>query len=165
MALLYYEMLLNAGVATEKVKNNLCYLYGKRGAWFEAKKIIESEKYISKLLYAYAYGALETNQDNFMQSLGQYILLDKSGRLALLSAAYYEKRGDFPRALTYYRLAYQKNPSDLYNLFAYARALDISKHYKEALKYYKEALRHTNKNKELYSIIKKRAAQLTEAIL
>ena len=164
MAMLYYEMLLNANAATSKIKNNLCYLYGKRGAWFEAKKIIDKERYIPKLLYAYAYGALETNQPDFIQSLGKYILMDRSGRLALLSGAYYEKRGDFNRALNYYRLAYKKNPSDVYNIFAYARALDLNKNYKKALQYYKETLKHTHKKQELYATLKRRTVQLSEML-
>lgn len=160
MALVYYEMLMNSGSTTRQVMNNLCYLYGKRGAWFEAKKIIEREKYTSKLLYAYAYGALEANQDNFIQNLSEYILLDKSGRLALLAASYYEQREDFPRALSYYKIAYKKNPSDIYNIFAYARALDITKKYKEAVLYYKKALQHTNKNQAIYDTIRNRISQL-----
>ena len=42
-AMVYYEMLFNSGHATRRVKNNLCYLYGKRGAWFEAKELIEQQ--------------------------------------------------------------------------------------------------------------------------
>ncbi len=164
MAILYYEILLNADAATSKIKNNLCYLYGKKGAWFDAKKIIDKERYIPKLLYAYAYGALETNQDNFIQSLGKYILLDRSGRLALLAGAYYEKRGDIPRALSYYKLSYEKNPSDVYNIFAFARALDLNRDHKNALKYYKEALRHINENGKLQSAINRRIIQLSEIL-
>ncbi len=161
-ALLYYEMLYNAGVTTKEIKNNLCYLYGKKGAWFEAKKIIDKERYISDLLYAYAYGALETNQDNFIQSLSRYILLDKSGKLALLAGAYYEQREDLSRAKSYYRLAYEKNPSGFYPLFAYARALDMEKNFKEAVRYYNKALEHTNENHTVYAAIRNRITQLKE---
>ena len=160
LALIYYEMLVHSGAATRKIKNNLCYLYGKRGDFEDAKKLIDKEKYTSELLYAYAYGALETNQNTFMQDLSQSIMFDKSGRLALLAASYYEQKNDLQRALSYYKLAYEKNRSDVYNIFAYARALDMKKKYNEAIKYYKKALQHTNKNQQIYDIIKNRISQL-----
>jgi len=161
-AMIYYEMLYNSGYKTARIKNNLCYLYGKKGAWFEAEEIIKKEKYSSKLIYAYAYGALESNQENFIQSLSEHILIDKTGKLALLAGYYYEQKEDMQRALVYYKMAYEKNPSSLYDIYAYARALDIQKRPKEALKYYKKTLNKLKKEDVNYVVVYRRIQQLKE---
>lgn len=158
-ALLYYEMLHASGKSTPKVLNNLCYLYGKRGAWFDAKKIIDKQKYTSKLLYAYAYGAVQTNQQNFINNISPYIILDRRGRIALLAGSYFENQHNLNKALAYYKMAYEKNPSDVYNIFAYARALDLNKHPTQALQYYKKALSKA-KNKKMFDDISFRISQL-----
>lgn len=161
-AMLYYEMIANAGSATRNVKNNLCYLYGKRGAWPEAKKIIDKERYASKLIYAYAYGAIQTNQDNFASNFADYIMMDKSGRLALLAGYYFEQREDWDRAQGYYKMSYEKNPSDVYNIFAYARVLDIKGERKKALKFYRKVINSANRHNEYYAIVKRRISELEE---
>ena len=159
-AMVYYEMLYNAGGATRRIKNNLCYLYGKRGAWLNAKEIIEKEKYASKFIYAYAYGALESNQDNFIQNLSEYILIDKTGKLALLGGYYYEQKEDMQRALGYYQMAYEKNPSNWYNIYAYARALDIQNKTQKALHYYEKVLQKLKRNEKNYDLVYNRIKQL-----
>lgn len=161
-AMLYYEMLIANGDDNQKVKNNLCYLYGKRGAWLQAKDIIDKQRYINRLLYAYAYGAVETNQEDFYNNLSQYIMIDKSGRLSLLSGYYFEKQDRMQRALGFYKMAYEKNPSDLYNLFAYARAEDIAQNYKKATLLYKNILKRVDSSNPLYSSAKERVTQLGE---
>ena len=163
LAIVYYEMLLNSGYKNDKIKNNLCYLYGKKGDFKDAKKIIDSENYINPLLYAYASGALKANKD-FTKDISQYILLDNSGRLALLSGAYYEQNKDLNKALGYYKLAYTKNSSDFYNTFALARIYDILQNYETAKKYYKKTLKliDNNKNKELKRTILYRLATLNK---
>lgn len=161
-AMLYYEMIVNSGSATRNVKNNLCYLYGKRGAWPEAKKIIDDEKYASKLIYAYAYGAIQTNQDNFSSDFAEYIMMDKSGRLALLAGYYFEQREDWERAEGYYKMSYEKNPSDVYNIFAYARVLDIKDEKEQAIKFYKKIIHISNRHNKYYASIQRRISQLQE---
>lgn len=163
-AMLYYEMINNSGGATDNVRNNLCYLYGKRGAWAEAKRIIEKQKYASNLIYAYAYGAIQTNQDNFSKDFAEYIMMDRTGRLALLAGYYFEQREDMQRALAYYKMSYTKNPSDVYNMFAYARALDIKHEDTKALKFYKKILSRINKNNEYYDVVRARISQLEEQL-
>jgi len=158
-ALLYYEMLYASGKSNLKVLNNLCYLYGKRGAWFDAKKIIDKQKYTSKLLYAYAYGAVQTQQQNFIKNISPYIILDRRGRIALLVGSYFENKHNVNKALAYYKIAYEKNPSDVYNIFAYARALDFNKHPIQAIQYYKKALSKA-KNKKMFDDISSRISQL-----
>ena len=159
-AMLYYEMLLDSGYTTDKIRNNLCYLYGKRGAWDEAQRVIEQEKYAGKLLYAYAYGEVETNQDDFLKHMSQDIMIDKSGRLALLAGHYFEQREDFQRAVSFYKMSYDKNPSDLYNIFAYARSLDMQSKYDEALKQYSKILTRVNKSYKNYAQVKQRVLEL-----
>ena len=160
-AILCYKMLLDLGYENQKIKNNLCYLYGKRGAWLKAKKIIKSQRYQDKLLYAYAYGAVESNQDNYYNDMLPYISVDSSGRLMMLSGYYFEKREDMQRALSFYKMAYEKNPSDIYNLFAYARALDREQN-KKAKHLYLEILKKIDAFHPLYAIIKKRSNELGE---
>jgi len=158
-AMIYYEMLLASGEKSQKIKNNLCYLYGKRGAWFQAKEIIDSEQYNGKLIYAYAYGAVENNQDNYYNDLSEYIVVDKSGRLMLLSGYYFEKREDMQRAASFYKMAYEKNSSDVYNIFAYARILDMQQNI-EALAFYKKILSKIDASHPLYIAVNVRIKEL-----
>jgi len=161
-AMIYYEMLVDAGYATRKLKNNLCYLYGKQGAWAETQKLLQDEKYISQLLYAYAYGAVESHQELFIKHISEYMMLDRSGKLLLLTASYYEQKQEMQRAFSYYKMAYKKNPSDFYTLFAYARSLDIQKKYTQAKVFYKKALLQQTQNRALQKIIQTRIIQLQE---
>lgn len=158
-AMIYYETLFISGDKNEKIKNNLCYLYGKKGAWSQAKKVIDEEFYPAKFIYAYANGAVENNQDNYYADLSEYISLDKSGRLALLSGYYYEKREDLKKAAQFYKMAYDKNPSDAYNIFVYARILDIQNN-KITLEMYKKVLSKTNDSHPLHGIVYKRIKEL-----
>ena len=163
-AMIYYEMLLSSGYNNKKRKNNLCYLYGKRGAWFEAKEIIDKERYQGKLLYAYAYGAVENNQENYYQNLLPYIMIDRSGLLMLLTAYYFEKKNYFKKASSFYKMAYNKNPSNLYIMYAYARNIDSQKKYKHALLLYKKILRKTDISNLLHKTTLLRISQI-EGIL
>ncbi len=161
-AIIYFEMLLAMGDANQKIKNNLCYLYGKQGAWPEAKVIIEREKYNGNLIYAYAYGAVESNKESFYGDLLPYIELDKSGHLMLICGYYFEKREDGAKSLSFYKMAYEKNQSDFYNIFAYARALDLQQESRKALSLYKSILQKAGKSHPLYQAVQKRALQLGE---
>ncbi|MDQ1244562.1 MAG: hypothetical protein QG567_1201 [Campylobacterota bacterium] len=154
-AMLYYEMLLASGYENQKIKNNLCYLYGKQGAWFQAKSIIESQRYQGKLLYAYAYGAVQSNQDNYYNDILPYISIDNSGKLMMLTGFYFEKREDMQRAVSFYKMAYEKNPSDPYNIFAYARVLDMEQN-TQSKTIYMDILKKIDTSHPLYAAIYKR---------
>jgi hypothetical protein len=158
-AMIYYEMLLSSGDTNQKIKNNLCYLYGKRGAWFEAKAIIDKEQYYDKLVYAYAYGAMQSNQEEYYSHLSPYIMIDRSGKLMLLSGYYFEKKEDSQRALSFYKMAYEKNSTNAYNIFAYARALDILKD-KKAISLYENILKRIDNSHSLYAVVYKRVLEL-----
>ncbi|MFA5234366.1 MAG: hypothetical protein WC390_08210 [Sulfurimonas sp.] len=160
-AMIYYEMLVASGEASQKVVNNLCYLYGKRGAWMQAKSLIEKQEYHGKLLYAYAYGAVMNNKESYYEDLLPYISLDSSGRLLLLTGYYFEKREDSKKAASFYKMAYEKNKSDDYHKFAYARALDMEQS-KEALLHYRELLAKVDNSHPLYLPIQKRVNELGE---
>jgi len=155
-AMMYYEMLLSAGAKSEKIKNNLCYLYGKNGAWIQAKDIINKQRYQSKLLYAYANGAARTLQPNFYKNLKEYIVLDKSGHLALLAGYYFEQKHQMQKALTFYKRAYEKNKNDIYNSYAYARYLDIIGKQQEAITLYKKLYVQTKEGSNIYKAVKLR---------
>lgn len=160
-AMVYYEMLIASGGTSQKVINNLCYLYGKRGAWMQTKSLIEKQEYHGKLLYAYAYGAVMNNKESYYEDLLPYISLDSSGRLLLLTGYYFEKREDGKKAVSFYKMAYEKNKSDDYHKFAYARALDMEQS-KEALLHYRELLAKVDNSHPLYLSIQKRVNELGE---
>lgn len=155
-AMMYYEMLLAAGVKSEKIKNNLCYLYGKNGAWEEAKDIIDKSKYTSGLIYAYANGAVRTSQKTFYNDLRDYIMLDRSGHLALLAGYYFEQKGDEKKAGKFYKMAYEKNRNDIYNMYAYARYLDIIGQTMQATQLYENIYNKTDEINELHKTLKSR---------
>jgi len=159
-AMIYYEMLLATGSKNNKIKNNLCYLYGRIGAFEQAKEIIQNTQYPSRLIYAYAYGATLTQQDNFYKNLSKYILLDRSGHLLLLSANYFERKGDLQKAISFYKMAYKQNPSDPYIVFAYARAYDMQEKTDKALFFYKQLANNTDKTSQIYKIATKRIYQI-----
>ena len=155
-AMIIYEMLLSAGVKSQRIKNNLCYLYGKHGAWNQAKDVIQKERHQSKLLYAYAKGAVITSQKNFYKNLKEYILLDRSGHLALLAGYYFEQKNQMKRAFDFYKMAYDKNRSDLYNIYAYARSLDMLGKHQMATQLYKKLLLQTKEGSDIYKQVKSR---------
>lgn len=160
-AMLYYEMLLASGYENQKIKNNLCYLYGKQGAWFQAKSIIDSQRYQGKLLYAYSNGAVQSNQENYYNDILPYISIDNSGRLMMLTGFYFEKREDMQRAISFYKMAYEKNPSDPYNIFVYARVLDMEQK-TQAAALYRDVLNKIDSSHPLYATIQKRVIELGE---
>ncbi len=160
-SLSYYEMLYNTTNATQRVKNNLCYLYGKRGAWLDAQEVFKQERFTSNLVYAYAYGAVETHQPNFMEDMKEYIAVDRTGKLSLLAGYYYEQGGDMQNAMKYYTQAYAKNRSSWYNTYAYARVFDLAQNYPKAAELYKEVLTKIPKNNQNYGIIFNRIHQIT----
>jgi len=153
-AMMYYEMLLSAGAKSEKIKNNLCYLYGRNGAWLEAKAVIDRQRYQAKLVYAYANGAVRTAQKNFYDNLKEYIMLDRSGHLALLAGYYFEQKEQKQKALRFYKRAYEKNKNDIYNSYAYARYLDIIGVKQEALALYRKIYPRTKEGSDIYKAIK-----------
>jgi hypothetical protein len=159
-AMIYYEMMLAAGIQNRKIKNNLCYLYGRIGAFNQAEDIIKNTSYPAKLIYAYAYGAALNQQKNYYQDLSKYILLDHTGRLLLLTAYYFENKKDLNRAIQFYKMAYQHNPSDPYILFAYARSLDQINSQENALKLYKKVAEMTTISSQLYKVTTLRIQQL-----
>jgi hypothetical protein len=158
-AIMYYEMLLASDSENEKIKNNLCYLYGKQGAWSHAKDLIEAQNYLGKFIYAYAYGALERNNPNFYYDLSPYILVDHSGRLMILTGYYFEKQNEIEKANYYYQMGYEKNPENIYNIFAYARSLDIKKN-TQAITIYKTILNKIATSHPMYGSVKKRVSEL-----
>lgn len=160
-AMIYYEKFLSSDFTNEKVKNNLCYLYGKQGGWEQAKKIIEKENYQKKFIYAYAYGAVQTDQENYYNDMSEYVEVDNSGRLSVLTGYYFEKRDEMQKADVFYKKAYEKNKTDVYNIFVYARAMDI-KQSKEALTLYKDALSKIDNQHVLYKVIQNRIIESGE---
>ena len=155
-AMMYYEMLLAAGAKSNKIMNNLCYLYGKNGEWGEAKDIIDKSKYSSVLIYAYANGAVRTSQKTFYNDLKDYIMLDRSGHLALLAGYYFENKRELQKANKFYKMAYEKNRNDIYNIYAYARYLDIIGQKQEAVKLYQEVYNRTDEKNQLHRALQSR---------
>jgi len=159
-AIINYEMLLASGNASAQMKQNLCYLYGRTGAFEQAKEIMDHAHYPSQYIYAYAYGSATAGQENYYHNMSPYIALDRTGKLLLLSGYYFEHKGDLQRALAFYKMAYEKNPSNNYNIYAYARVEDISGDRETALKLYKQLLLNVKHNSKLYSYLQQRVQQL-----
>ena len=159
-AIIFYEMLVSSGNTSRKVRNNLCYLYGRVGAFLQAEEIINSAKYPAKLIYAYAYGSATTGQEDFYSNLSKYIPYDKSGKLMLLSAYYFEMKHEKERSLAFYKMAYEQNPTDGYNLYAYARAEDMQNHLEKALSLYEKIVATTDKSTQIYKEAQKRIYQI-----
>ena len=159
-AIIFYEMLVSSGSTSRKVKNNLCYLYGRVGAFLQAEAIIDKDKYPAKLIYAYAYGSATTGQENFYSNLSKYIPYDKSGKLMLLSGYYFEMKHKMDRSLAFYKMAYETNPTDSYTLYAYARAEDIQHHQENALSLYKKIVSTTDASTQIYKEAQKRIYQI-----
>ena len=158
-AMMYYEMLISGGVKSNNIKNNLCYLYGKQGAWAEAKNIIDKDHYPARLIYAYANGAVTTSQKSFYADLRDYILLDRSGHLDLLAGYYFEEKNNLNKAFEFYKQAYEKNRNDIYNAYAYARFLDILGKKKEAFGLYKNLYERTKEDNAVHKAVASRLHQ------
>ncbi|QOY53059.1 tetratricopeptide repeat protein [Candidatus Sulfurimonas baltica] len=159
-AIMYYEMLSASGYSNNKIKNNLCYLYGKRGAWLNAKELIDKEHYQSKFLYAYAYGAVQSLQKDYYSNLLPYISVDNSGLLMLLTATYFERKNDMQRASSFYKLAYEKNPTNPYIIYSYARSADIQNDKQKAKKLYNKVFEKVDFENQIYKITKQRLVQI-----
>lgn len=158
-AAVYYEQALSGGFANEEAKNNLCYIYGKNGDLSKAKKIIKNQRHKSKFIYSYAYGAVESNQQNYYNDMSEYIEADNNGRLTVLSGYYFEKNNDIQKAENFYKKAYEKNPTDVYNIYAYARLFDIKQN-AQAISIYKDIIKSIDNSHPLYDTVVKRVAEL-----
>ena len=159
-AIIDYEMLLSAGVTNSKIKNNLCFLYGKYGSWDEAKDIIDKDKFPARFIYAYANAAVRTLQPNFYANLHNYIALDRTGHLAVLAGYYYEQLNRPIQALKFYKMAYEKNRSDIYNMYAYARFLDTLEQINKALPLYEKLYRSVHNESDISKAVTKRLQEL-----
>ncbi len=159
-AIMDYEILLSAGVTNSKIKNNLCFLYGKYGSWDEAKDIIDKDKFPSRFIYAYANAAVITLQPNFYADLHNYIIFDRTGHLEVLAGYYYEQLNRPVQALKFYKMAYEKNRSDIYNMYAYARFLDAIGKSNEALPLYEKLYINAHRESAIYKAVLKRLQEL-----
>jgi tetratricopeptide (TPR) repeat protein len=129
------------------------------GAWSKAKKLIDKSLKQTNLVYSYAYGSLSANNPNMVKNISSFLDKDKNGILYLICGAYFEQNGDMHKGYNFYKTAYKKNPINFYNIFAYARALDLMGDYKMAIKIYQKALL-SSKNKKNVQDIENRIQQL-----
>lgn len=158
-AAIYYEQALSGGFANEEAKNNLCYIYGKNGELSKAKKIIKTQRHQSKFIYSYAYGAVESNQKNYYNDMSEYIEADNNGRLTVLTGYYFEKNNNIQKAEDFYKKAYEKNPTDVYNIYAYARLFDIKQN-TQAISIYKDIIKSIDNSHPLYDTVVRRVTEL-----
>jgi len=154
-AVRYYEELLEGGFDNKNIRLNLSYLYGIFGKWHRFGYMITSKKYPTVYVYAYATGALKSRQKNFYKNLKNFIKSDYSGHLDLLAGYYFEQNKNNIKALKFYKSAYQKNPNDIYNKYAYARILDIIGKKDEAYKLYKEIYYATTQDSGIHKTLAK----------
>lgn len=137
-SIIYYEMMTSSGNNDRTMLLNLAYLYGKEGSSHHLERLIENKRGIIDYLYAYGIGALENRHSNLYNALSPYLAMDKSGRLAMLCGYHFEYEGDLNRSHTFYKMAYDANPSDPHILYAYARSIDIQGNTPQALFHYNQ---------------------------
>ncbi|MCX6060992.1 MAG: tetratricopeptide repeat protein [Campylobacterales bacterium] len=125
-ATIYYEMMVAAGFKDKQILINLCYLYGREGSSSMMERAIANKRGNIDYLYAYGFGALETGVSDLYAILSPHLIYDKSGRLAILCASFFERQGNSARAKSLYKMAYEANPNDPHILYAYARNVDMS---------------------------------------
>ena len=135
-ATIYYEMMVAAGFKDKQILINLCYLYGREGSSSMMERAIANKRGNIDYLYAYGFGALETGVSDLYATLSPHLIYDKSGRLAVLCASFFERQGNSARAKSLYKMAYEANPNDPHILYAYARDADISGDKEKALYLY-----------------------------
>ena len=152
-AVRYYEELLEGGFDNKNIRINLSYLYGIFGKWHRFGYMITSKKYPTVYVYAYATGALKSRQKDFYENLKNFIKSDYSGHLDLLAGYYFEQNKNDKKALEFYKSAYQKNPNDIYNKYAYARILDIIGKKDMAYRLYKEIYETADKKSTIYKAV------------
>jgi len=148
--ILYYEVLMEYKHGNEKIENNLCYLYGRFGLFEKAEKVIDNSIDPIKMIISYAHGATITKQKSFYKDISLYLPLDKSGNLLLLSGFYSETTGDMDTAISFYRQAYEMNPSNRKSIYALARVADFEDNKKDAKILYSQVLSAVDSNHFLY---------------
>ena len=93
--------------------------------------------YTEKTLYAYSIGAIKSqNYNKLSLILEKNRFLSNEGYIDFVLGYLNEKNPK--KALIYYKTAFEKNPTNRYFIYAYARILDINKEYKKALEFYKQ---------------------------
>ncbi|MDD5716545.1 MAG: hypothetical protein PHW64_01980 [Sulfuricurvum sp.] len=135
-ATIYHEMMVAAGFKERQILINLCYLYGRESSSAQMERAIASKRGTVDYLYAYGVGAIEANRSDLYTTLSPHLVYDKSGRLAMLCGYFFEKQNDPNRAKSFYKMAYDTNPSDPHIVYAYARSIDLSGNKDQAIFYY-----------------------------
>jgi len=129
---------------------NISYLEGYLG---KKPSIISEET-----LYAYSVGAISNgNTKELKKIIKKYLPISKKGYLYFIMGYLNEKNPQI--ALKYYKIAYEKNPTNKQFIYSLARIYDINKNYKQAIYYYNQV---ANCNKKICKLAKKRIRQLLE---
>lgn len=155
----YYLKAYRLGNRSENIVINISYLMGKTCNLKKFENFINEIDDKEPSVYAFGIGAIEVEEDNILKDLLlKNIDFSQEGYIELLLGYIYEKEKDFKNALHFYKNAYLKNSKDPYFVYAYARALDLDKRYKKALRYYKYLLKNSDNN--LKKTVKKRVETL-----
>ncbi len=160
LAAKYYKKLLLSGYKNSRLLDNLSYLYGMTGEFFQEKKILKMYHNDTSLIYAYAYGAAKSNRRTFYKELKPFIINDNNGDLQLLAGYYFENNHQLKKAVKFYKMAYDNNPDNKYIFFAFARSYDIIGEVSKALKLYKLLLPRLKIGTLLYKADRRRIIEL-----
>jgi len=160
LAIKYYKKLLLSGYKDSRLLDNLSYLYGITGEFFQEKKILKMYHDDTSLIYAYAYGAAKSNRHTFYKDLKPFIKNDSNGDLQLLAGYYFENNHQLKKAVKFYKMAYDTNPDNKYIFFAFARSYDIIGEYNRALKLYELLLPRLKIGTLLYKADRRRIVEL-----
>jgi len=125
--------------ASETVLINISYLMGRTQNFDKFRDFLSEEKNKEPLLYAFGVGAIEISEEEIAKKfLLKNIDFSQEGYIELLLGYIFEKDKDLEKAIYFYKKAYLKNSKNPHFIYAYARALDLLRKYKEALEYYKK---------------------------
>lgn len=163
-ATMYYGKLLASGYKNSILLDNLSYIYGMQGRFLQEKKILKRYGNDPSLIYAYAYGAVKSNRQDFYSELKSFIKNDSNGDLQLLAGYYFEHNHQLNKAVKFYKMAFMTNPVNNYIFFAYARSYDIIGKKGKALRLYEELLPRLKKGGALYLADKNRISELGGAL-
>ena len=132
----YYEKAYNIRKSL-KTANNLIVVSTRIGDFRRSEEIIEHHK-DEKLAYTYLMELINLGrQAQAIEVAKKYISMNTKGFISFALGYAYETMGDYKKALENYEAAYRKDPYNPYFAYNYARLLDYTRNYAEAVRIYR----------------------------
>ncbi len=108
-----------------KIANNLIVLYVRTGLYEKAEEVlkeINDERLIYTLILELAKAG---KTEKALRLAEKYEKKDENGLILFVTGYLHEKLKNYKKAFEYYRRAFEKNPSNPYIAFNYARMLEL----------------------------------------